>query len=223
MKHYKDPDTNEVYAYEKDGSQDAFIKNGLVPVSDENSLVNPRVNGDIITYSIPSTSWVPNDKLMALEPTILRFRCRVVAGSTDTSALRVIGFQWDTTKAVMNSGNKAQVIVRLDTTKRVFVAGASRAGGKRLITGAGSMALTLSPNPSGDAVALGFTTKAAETVVVEVLTLQGTVVMRLSERHFSEGAHTLAVPISSLASGVYVVRLRTSAGELVDERLQVVR
>ncbi|MFY8000002.1 MAG: leucine-rich repeat domain-containing protein, partial [Candidatus Kapaibacteriota bacterium] len=195
----------------------------LVPVSDENSLVNPRVNGDIITYSIPSTSWVPNDKLMALEPTILRFRCRVVAGSTDTSALRVIGFQWDTTKAVMNSGNKAQVIVRLDTTKRVFVAGASRAGGKRLITGAGSMALTLSPNPSGDAVALGFTTKAAETVDVEVLTLQGTVVMRLSERHFSEGAHTLAVPISSLASGVYLVRLRTSAGELVDERLQVVR
>ena len=35
MKHYKDPDTNEVYAYEADGSQDAFIKNGLVPVSSE--------------------------------------------------------------------------------------------------------------------------------------------------------------------------------------------
>ena len=35
MKHYKDPETNEVYAYESDGSQDAFIKEGLVPISDE--------------------------------------------------------------------------------------------------------------------------------------------------------------------------------------------
>ena len=35
MKHYIDKETNEVYAYESDGSQDAFIKKGLVAVSDE--------------------------------------------------------------------------------------------------------------------------------------------------------------------------------------------
>ena len=35
MKHYKDPNTNELYAYESDGSQDAWIKPGLVPVTDE--------------------------------------------------------------------------------------------------------------------------------------------------------------------------------------------
>ena len=34
MKHYKDPNTNEVYAYEADGSQDEFIKEGLVPITD---------------------------------------------------------------------------------------------------------------------------------------------------------------------------------------------
>lgn len=34
MKHYKDPTTNEVYAYEADGSQDAFIKEGLVAITD---------------------------------------------------------------------------------------------------------------------------------------------------------------------------------------------
>jgi hypothetical protein len=34
MKHYKDPTTNELYAYEADGSQDAFIKEGLVAVTD---------------------------------------------------------------------------------------------------------------------------------------------------------------------------------------------
>ena len=35
MKHYKDPNTNELFAYESDGSQDALIKPGLVPVTDE--------------------------------------------------------------------------------------------------------------------------------------------------------------------------------------------
>ena len=34
MKHYKDPTTNEVYAYEADGSQDEFIKPRLVPIAD---------------------------------------------------------------------------------------------------------------------------------------------------------------------------------------------
>ena len=33
MKLYKDND-NDVYAYEADGSQDAYIKSGLVPISD---------------------------------------------------------------------------------------------------------------------------------------------------------------------------------------------
>ena len=35
MKHYKDPQTNELYAYESDGSQDEWIKPGLVPVTDD--------------------------------------------------------------------------------------------------------------------------------------------------------------------------------------------
>ena len=34
MKHYKNQITNEVYAYAADGSQDAYIKPGLVPISD---------------------------------------------------------------------------------------------------------------------------------------------------------------------------------------------
>lgn len=35
MKHYKDPNTNQVFAYEADGSQDDFIREGLVPITDE--------------------------------------------------------------------------------------------------------------------------------------------------------------------------------------------
>jgi hypothetical protein len=33
MKLYKDPNTNEVYAYEADGSQDVFIKDWLIPIT----------------------------------------------------------------------------------------------------------------------------------------------------------------------------------------------
>jgi hypothetical protein len=35
MKHYKDPNTNEIYAYETDGSQDSFIKESFVAITDE--------------------------------------------------------------------------------------------------------------------------------------------------------------------------------------------
>jgi len=35
MKHYKDSNTNEIYAYESDGSQDAWIKPGLISITDE--------------------------------------------------------------------------------------------------------------------------------------------------------------------------------------------
>jgi len=35
MKNYIDKSTREIYAYESDGSQDDYIKEGLVPISDE--------------------------------------------------------------------------------------------------------------------------------------------------------------------------------------------
>lgn len=34
MKHYKDQTTGELFAYAADGSQDDFIKEGLVPITD---------------------------------------------------------------------------------------------------------------------------------------------------------------------------------------------
>ncbi len=35
MKYYIDEKTKEIFAYEKDGSQDKFIKDDLIPISDE--------------------------------------------------------------------------------------------------------------------------------------------------------------------------------------------
>lgn len=34
MKHYKDPNTNELYGYAADGSQDSYIRSGLIELSD---------------------------------------------------------------------------------------------------------------------------------------------------------------------------------------------
>jgi hypothetical protein len=55
MKHYKDPNTNEIYAYEADGSQDAFIKPGLVAITvDEvNSIRQAKSQSEFnaMTYS----------------------------------------------------------------------------------------------------------------------------------------------------------------------------
>lgn len=55
MKYYKDPNTNEVYAYESDGSQDEYIKNGLKAITkaeaDEIRL-NISINAfNALTYS----------------------------------------------------------------------------------------------------------------------------------------------------------------------------
>lgn len=33
MKHFKDPNTNRIYAYEEDGSQDSHIQPHLVPIT----------------------------------------------------------------------------------------------------------------------------------------------------------------------------------------------
>lgn len=55
MKHYKDPNTNELYAYEDDGSQDDFIKEGLVPITDAEAAAirdaKTQAAFDALTYA----------------------------------------------------------------------------------------------------------------------------------------------------------------------------
>ena len=55
MKHYIDNKTKEVYAYEADGSQDDYIKSGLVPISDTDLATlrkeQEQARLDALTYS----------------------------------------------------------------------------------------------------------------------------------------------------------------------------
>lgn len=48
MKHYKDPSTNAVYAYESDGSQDSIIPSSFVAITDDeaDAIRNPPLTPD---------------------------------------------------------------------------------------------------------------------------------------------------------------------------------
>jgi len=53
MKHYIDTETSEVYAYESDGSQDDFIKEGLIPISDEDLAILRAPTPDELLAQLP--------------------------------------------------------------------------------------------------------------------------------------------------------------------------
>tara|TARA_R110000822_G_scaffold8630_2_gene33895 strand:+ start:824 stop:1108 length:285 start_codon:yes stop_codon:yes gene_type:complete len=55
MKHYINNETKEVFAYEADGSQDEYIKSGLVPITDSDLETlreqQEQARLDALTYS----------------------------------------------------------------------------------------------------------------------------------------------------------------------------
>jgi len=55
MKHYINNETKEVFAYESDGSQDEYIKSGLVPITDSDLETlreqQEQARLDALTYS----------------------------------------------------------------------------------------------------------------------------------------------------------------------------
>ncbi|MCU0425642.1 MAG: IPT/TIG domain-containing protein [Candidatus Kapabacteria bacterium] len=193
----------------------------LIPANDETQLTQGAVTGDIASYTFTPTRWVP-DMQGRLDSTLVRFRCRVVAGNTDTSALKITRFVWDTTRSQLSGGTVSQVIVRSDTLPQYFAAGVSKAGGKRLIGSPTMKALSIFPNPSGEKLTVRFTVPSAEYLTLELVTLQGTVLMRLAEGQYNEGTYTNDWSLQSLPSGVYLVRLKNSES-VIQERLHVIR
>ena len=72
MKYFKDQNTNELYAYEPDGSQDAFIKPGLVEITEAEAdsirAVSFQAKQDALTYAEKRLAEYPSlgDQLDAL-------------------------------------------------------------------------------------------------------------------------------------------------------------
>ena len=72
MKHYKDPSTDEIYAYEADGSQDDLIREDLIAISDVEADAiragKQQASFDALTYAQKRAAEYPpvGDQLDAL-------------------------------------------------------------------------------------------------------------------------------------------------------------
>ena len=78
--------------------------------------------------------------------------------------------------------------------------------------------LALSPNPAGDALTVGFTLQRADDARVVLYDASGRVAASLDAGRLSAGAHRLSLDLSTLPSGVYLLRI----GDL-NERVIIVR
>jgi len=85
-----------------------------------------------------------------------------------------------------------------------------------------SVAPTVFPNPTTGDATVAFELAAAGAVTVEVLDGLGRRVASVSDRTFAAGPALVEVPSSTLAPGLYLVRVRTDAS-MVTTRFSVVR
>jgi len=90
MKHYKDAQNN-IYAYESDGSQDAYIKDGLVPISD----------ADLVILRTPTTTELQSQA---------NAKAQAYLASTDWMVLR----QADSGEVMPNNIKDARAAARLE-------------------------------------------------------------------------------------------------------------
>ncbi|MDD4603697.1 MAG: phospholipase D-like domain-containing protein [Bacteroidales bacterium] len=74
--------------------------------------------------------------------------------------------------------------------------------------------LQVYPNPATSYVNLGFTSKTSETVSAELFNFTGSVVWQ-SEIQVNKGNNLIRLDQLSLQKGIYLLRLRTSGGEIV--------
>lgn len=73
--------------------------------------------------------------------------------------------------------------------------------------------LTLYPNPSQGAFNVEFLAKASETVVLQLLAFDGTIAWQ-QETTMVAGANSIRITDAGLPSGIYMLRIRTSVGDL---------
>ncbi len=158
------------------------------------------------SYTVPTTYWNGRDSVL------LRVPCRVVAGSTDATALVLEQLQWgDGTLQITN------------VMEGKFSSTISQAGGKRLISSGTSTALALSPNPANDVLEVRYTLAKSSMVVLTLLDVRGQQVGSILTEVQPKGSHILPVRVERFASGTYTLRLSIDAEEISTQQVQIVR
>lgn len=77
-----------------------------------------------------------------------------------------------------------------------------------------TVALQVFPNPVSDLVYLQFGLEEATNIVLNTLTLDGKLITQKDYGYFREGEHTLSYSLKGLASGVYILNVKTDRGVL---------
>ena len=148
---------------------------------------------------------------------VARVQCRVVAGDTMTTRLRL---------ASMGITPRTTDIAVLQSPARdtVFTAAISRAGGVRLITPVRRSGLltALRPNPARETVEVAYSLVGAGEVEIVLADAAGKALQRIGQGQQSAGDHTANLKLSGLPSGAYTVMVRI-AGETFMQKLLVER
>jgi hypothetical protein len=76
------------------------------------------------------------------------------------------------------------------------------------------------PNPATQLSTISFTNAVREQVTVQVINMQGSVVLGLPSKEYAAGKHEIPLDCSNLKSGVYTIRL-TAGGKAFNHKLTV--
>lgn len=156
------------------------------------------------TIIIPTAGWD------GIDTVILRMPFISLAGSIDTTVLRLEAIDWP------------GMVLDIPADGR-FVAKPCLAGGKRLVTSAKPVSLSLAaPNPAKDVVQLGYTVREDGYVHLVIVDMHGKIVQILVAQDQGAGEYNLQATVKSLPSGAYTVHLQTG-GTVKTQRLDVVR
>ena len=85
------------------------------------------------------------------------------------------------------------------------------------------LALTISPNPASNEIAILATLSASSVAELHIFDAAGREVLQRSLGSLSSGSHELQLPVASLPSGSYFVRLQMADGSSVETSLQLQR
>ncbi len=83
---------------------------------------------------------------------------------------------------------------------------------------------TLLPNPAtSGVVTANVAVRGATTLTITLFDLNGQKIAEIATREYIQGEHAIVIPLDNLPSGMYIVGIRSSAGQTEFERLMITR
>ncbi|MCU0424023.1 MAG: IPT/TIG domain-containing protein [Candidatus Kapabacteria bacterium] len=188
-------------------AQVQFDRNVLALIDGQGSGVRLMQNNDtseagrsVVSVAISNRLANNRDRVLA------RIRCRVVAGATTATVLRLNAMEF-------TPSNDAKQLFLEPFNNGRFEALPSRAGGTRLIVPNRPKSListvSVQPNPARDIVEVQYSLSAASVITLVINDITGKEVYREQVQSGKEGTQSVKVQCSAFPSGTYSIILRS--------------